>query len=417
MSKYYSSSIAFGANQTKTEQVVVSQTKIGNVTTDAVSGALTVDEVPTLDSLNPVSSDGVARAVIQAGAELPTRSSEDTGRVLTVKNSDGDLDWEAPPTGIPDMAGKDGKILGAVDDNGTMKAQWINPPEELPGLTDNAGKVLKVNADATGVEWANESTVTVDQTYNASSTNAQSGTAVAQAISAIPSASYTAGTGIDITSNVVSADIDNSTIKTVVAPSTLQTVDHLDVEVSAVYAAFALNSDVKSKLTTDSSAKDQTIKIHIPGNTFMRQGQIGSGYFANVELCSDQWFNPGSTAIYIHTPLTTTYNSSTGYTFIDEQDIEIPCYMPYWTWDGAPLNPSGSSGNFFIGFFRCNGHGTSNDAFGKNGTSLSGNPVIISEDVASNTLCVANPIPAFSSDEDGMVLGVVNGALAWVSLT
>lgn len=129
MSKYYSSSIAFGANQTKTEKVVVSPTKIGDVTTDAVSGALTVDEVPTLDSLNPVSSDGVARAVIQAGAELPTRGSSDTGKVLTVKNSDGDLEWDEPAT------------------------------------------------------------VTVDQTYDSTSTNAQSGVAVAEAIAAIPAPS------------------------------------------------------------------------------------------------------------------------------------------------------------------------------------------------------------------------------------
>lgn len=47
---------------------------------------------------------------------------------------------------------------------------------------------------------------TVDQSYSSSSANAQSGIAVAQAIAAIPSSSYTAGTGIDITNNVVSVD-------------------------------------------------------------------------------------------------------------------------------------------------------------------------------------------------------------------
>jgi len=207
MSKYYSSSIAFGANQTKTERVVVSPTKIGDVTTDAVSGALTVDEVPTLDSLNPVSSDGVARAVIQAGAELPTRGSSDTGKVLTVANADGDLEWDEPAGGLPDMEGQSGKLLGAVDNNGTMEAQWVNPPDSYPSVAGNAGKVLKVNAGATGVEWANESTVTVDQTYNSSSANAQSGTAVAQAIASIPSSSYTAGDGIDIANNAVSAKL------------------------------------------------------------------------------------------------------------------------------------------------------------------------------------------------------------------
>ncbi len=237
MSKYYSSSIAFGAKETKTEKVVVSPTKIGDVTTDAVSGALTVDEVPTLNSLNPVSSDGVARAVIQAGAELPTRGSSDTGKVLTVVNSDGDLEWDEPAEEIPSMEGQDGKLLGAVDNNGTMEARWVNPPDSYPTVAGNANKVLTVNSGATGVEWAavpselptatsadngkvlgvtdtsgtldwvaqtpaqvnadwdavsgvaeilNKPTIpTVDQSYSAVSTNAQSGAAVAEAIAGI----------------------------------------------------------------------------------------------------------------------------------------------------------------------------------------------------------------------------------------
>jgi hypothetical protein len=47
---------------------------------------------------------------------------------------------------------------------------------------------------------------TVAQTYSASSTHAQSGTAVAQAIASIPSSSYTAGDGIKISNNEISAD-------------------------------------------------------------------------------------------------------------------------------------------------------------------------------------------------------------------
>lgn len=230
MSKYYSSSIAFGAKQTKTEKVVVSPTKIGDVTTDAVSGALTVDEVPTLDSLNPVSSDGVARAVIQAGAELPTRGSSDTGKVLTVANSAGDLEWDTPEGSIPDMTGKNGKVLGAVDDNGTMKAQWVDQPT-VPTLAtvattgsydDLTNKpsipAAQVNADWNAVsgvsqilnkpnlatvattgsysDLSNKPTIptvpTTDQTYNASSTNPQSGTAVAGAIATVKQVPATA---------------------------------------------------------------------------------------------------------------------------------------------------------------------------------------------------------------------------------
>ena len=51
----------------------------------------------------------------------------------------------------------------------------------------------------------------VDQTYDATSTNAQSGVAVAEALSNVPS-SLSAGDGIDITSDVVSAKVDGSTI-------------------------------------------------------------------------------------------------------------------------------------------------------------------------------------------------------------
>lgn len=52
---------------------------------------------------------------------------------------------------------------------------------------------------------------TIDQHYNASSTNAQSGVAVAEALSNVPSP-LSAGDGIDITSDVVSAKVDGSTI-------------------------------------------------------------------------------------------------------------------------------------------------------------------------------------------------------------
>lgn len=63
--------------------------------------------------------------------------------------------------------------------SGTAVAEALQTvPDELPSLTSNAGKVLKVNSGATGVEWATESGGTT----------------------------YTAGTGIDITGTTISAD-------------------------------------------------------------------------------------------------------------------------------------------------------------------------------------------------------------------
>ena len=109
---------------------------------------LVFDQTPTVNSTNPVTSDGVARAIAGASGEVPVVTENDNG------------------------------------------------------------KVLKAIYDAGGpaVEWGE---ATVDQNYSASSTNAQSGVAVAQAIAAIPSASYTAGDGIDITANEVSVKAGN----------------------------------------------------------------------------------------------------------------------------------------------------------------------------------------------------------------
>mgnify|MGYP003289510323 CR=1 FL=1 len=108
---------------------------------------LVFDQTPTVNSTNPVTSDGVARAIAGASGEVPVVTESDNG------------------------------------------------------------KVLKAIYDAGGpaVEWGE---ATVDQTYDATSTNAQSGVAVAQAIAAIPSASYTAGDGIDIDAqNEVSVNV------------------------------------------------------------------------------------------------------------------------------------------------------------------------------------------------------------------
>lgn len=113
-----------------------------------LTDTLVLDAVPTVNSFNSVTSDAVARAIAGASGEVPQVTENDNG------------------------------------------------------------KVLKAIYDAGGpaVEWGE---ATVDQTYDATSTNAQSGVAVAEAIAAIPSVSYTAGDGIDITANAVSVKAGN----------------------------------------------------------------------------------------------------------------------------------------------------------------------------------------------------------------
>ena len=82
--------------------------------------------------------------------------------------------------------------------------------EDLPIYAERASH------DQNGVEFTTGYALkselpTIDQHYNASSTNAQSGVAVAEALRNVPS-SLSAGDGIDITSDVVSAKVDGSTI-------------------------------------------------------------------------------------------------------------------------------------------------------------------------------------------------------------
>ena len=108
-----------------------------------------------------------------------------------------------------------------ADQNGLNIDQYYAKKSELAGKQDTISDLATIRsgaaAGATAVQPGDLATVattgdytdlsnkptipTVDQTYSAASTNAQSGTAVAQAIAAIPSSSYTAGDGIAIDGN------------------------------------------------------------------------------------------------------------------------------------------------------------------------------------------------------------------------
>lgn len=82
---------------------------------------LVLDAVPTLNSFNPVTSDGVARAVAGASGEVPQVTESDNG-----------------------------KVLKAVYDAGGAGVEWGNIEAELPAYTsEDAGKVLQVQEDGT----------------------------------------------------------------------------------------------------------------------------------------------------------------------------------------------------------------------------------------------------------------------------
>lgn len=132
--------------------------------TDAVpvlKDELVFDTTPTVNSTNPVTSDGVARAIAGASGEVPVVTEGDNGKILAAIYDEGGaaVEWAEAPSGVPEYsAAEDGKVLGVVvDDSGdtpVASLDWVDQPaDELPSISGNAGKVLKVNSGATGVEW------------------------------------------------------------------------------------------------------------------------------------------------------------------------------------------------------------------------------------------------------------------------
>lgn len=102
---------------------------------------------------------------------VPAYAAGDAGKVLQVNAGGNGVEWAEAPSGIPDMAGKNGKILGAVDNGGTMEAQWIDKPSSTvstDGVISGDGSVadpvvLNVGAglsSASGAtEWGESSTI------------------------------------------------------------------------------------------------------------------------------------------------------------------------------------------------------------------------------------------------------------------
>ena len=122
----------------------------------ATSGVAEILNKPTEDIL--VAGQNVS---ISASGGLVTVSAVDTtysfSGGLTENNGTVTVDRPVPAT----SSGDSGKVLGVTDQNGSLG--WVNQSSaSFPSMTGNAGKVLKVNQGATGVEWADDE----DTTYS-----------------------------------------------------------------------------------------------------------------------------------------------------------------------------------------------------------------------------------------------------------
>ena len=441
----------------------VVKTSSGTFLPPVFPDSLIIDEVPTQGSFNAVSSDGVAKAVIQAGAELPTRGTTDTGKVLTVANSDGDLVWSAPSEVTVDqvydstsenaqsgvavasaVSGKQDTIsdLSTIRSGAALGATAVQPGSLATvatsgSYTDLSNKptipAAQVNADwnsSSGVseilnkpslatvatsgsynDLTNKPTipaaVTVDQSYNASSTNAQSGVAVAQAIASVPSASYTAGDGIDITNDTISAKIGNGL--EIDSYTTRQTVTrNLSVTSSSSETQLigTLSSEIKDRL-------DYYNPITITTN---RAYTFSTAPVGDVYLAIAMNGNPSQYRLVGAPAITVDENNSIQPGSFTFDRASVVSAMSNTNWNNI-LNDTTNEYDFI--FFGADGY----NYIAAKATVQPSTPTVVatasfrSTVTIQNAINVANPIPAFSSSDNGKVLGVVDGELAWVLLT
>ena len=198
-------------------------------TTSAMNTALaskqdTISDLSTIRSGAEAGATAVQPSQLPSSDELvPSSTSVDAGKVLTVGN-DGTAGWVTPSAGTVYTAGDgvditsdvisadvDGVTIGIDSTTKKIKSLQTIPTKTSDLQNDSnfvvASSLATVATSGSYADLSNKPSIpAVDQTYNASSTNAQSGTAVAQAIASIPSASYSAGDGIKISSNTISAD-------------------------------------------------------------------------------------------------------------------------------------------------------------------------------------------------------------------
>ena len=120
---------------------------------------LVFDQTPTVNSTNPVTSDGVARAIAGASGEVPVVTENDNGKVLTAVYDEGGaaVEWASAPNEVPAVGENDNaKVLTATYSEGTGSFAWSAAPSELPDTTGaSQGDVLSIGSS--GLEWATPS--------------------------------------------------------------------------------------------------------------------------------------------------------------------------------------------------------------------------------------------------------------------
>lgn len=382
----------------------------------------------------------------EIGGGVPSSSPSDAGKVLTV-DSEGDPSWVTPSGGTQysegngidisnenvisvdttvvatknDLSGYQPTIsdLETIRSGAAAGATAVQPSALATVATSGSYDDLtnkpsipaaQVNADwdaVTGIsQILNKPTIpTVDQSYNASSTNAQSGVAVAQAIASVPTTSYTAGDGIDIDANdEISAKLGNGlSIGSSSSSFNEQTVANTDG--NNAYYLCKLDNKLISAIEGAGLTYTNAGTFYIGANKYypvIAQFQTGDhpnkpdmNYYIKLEWSSQSCTSQNVPANTSFTVTTSKLNNGT------------------ITFDTVKQNPS----NYCITYFSSTINKMGYYYAGPNAPESVTTGSVSGVGLVSGFITVDKPVPATQSSDNGKVLGVTDnqGTLGWVS--
>lgn len=272
---------------------------------------VTVDQVYDPSSANAQSGTAVAGAIGNV-KQVPGATSADNGKVLGVTDTSGTVGWITPAPGV--TVDQTYNPNSTNPQSGTAVAGAIGDVKQVPSSNaGDANKILKVNAQGTP-EWATD----VDTTYSAGTGLSLSGTtfnvvnpvpaavtadngkmlgvtdtsgnigwvtppslpatkplvagtnititenANDVTISAAGGASYSAGTGIDITNNVISADTTVLATKSDLSSYT-PTASLATVATTGAYSDLSGTPTINNVPAVTSSDDDKVLKASYSG--------------------------------------------------------------------------------------------------------------------------------------------------------
>lgn len=277
-----------------------------------------------------------------------------------------------------------------------VQADWTEGDSSSDAYIQNKPSLATVATTGAYSDLSGTPTIpTVDQSYNASSTNAQSGVAVAQAIAAAPGTTYTAGDAISIDQyDVISVKYDASTLEfdqsSYTADQSLSTIDS--------YYPYALQTNSVVRDWIENGVSGEILRIKIPANVF----RFGSGSSIVCIAIGNSPASPYESDWCYYRGVEVVLDSSKN---VAEQTIEVPFPLSAGGWTGT-VPTANQLAITFVSIYGGSIVYASNAGYGS---------LLVAKGTAG-ALAVKNPLPASASGDAAKVLTVdSNGDPAWAA--